>query len=360
MKFEKKINILMNRFIDYYKKTRTRVHLKKSSTGKYAFIGMGNHSINNLYPVLNYLNVSLKYIVIKTQQSAAIISAKFENILATNDLTSVLKDDEIAGVFICTNPANHFELTLQALNANKNVFVEKPPCSTLEELEILIVAEFNSKKVCLVGLQKRYSSCTELLKKKIKPNELISYNYRYTTGLYPEGDEVMDLFIHPLDLILHLFGDYSTISIQNTNSSRKENGTSIFIQLVHDNCVGNIEISTNYSWSNADETLLINTNGGIYKMENHELVTFEKKQGAFLSIPLEKISPNPTTITTLFHRNNFAPIMNNNQLFTMGYYSEIRTFVDLVENGKGNNVSTLTTLKCTFKLLNEIKNSYVH
>ena len=350
----------MNKFIDLYKRVRTRNYLKKSYSGKYAFVGIGNHSIHNLYPVLKYLNVPLKYIVSRTKETADAVAQNLGGVTGTNDFDMVLSDKEISGVFICANPTQHFALTLKALQNNKNVFVEKPPCTNMEELEKLIEAQKKTGKTCLVGMQKRYSPATAILKKNLKKDEMISYNYRYVTGSYPEGDEVLDMYIHPLDLIGYLFGDFNVLSVVNTNSDRKEKSGSVFLHLKHGNVVGNIEISTSYSWNCSEEILLVNMKSGVLKMENHESVMFQKKQMNLFGIPLEKISPNPVEIKHLYHRNNFTPVMSNNQLFTMGYYNELSTFINLAENGKGSNLSALEQLKLTFVLINEINKSYVH
>lgn len=48
--------------IERYKRVRSMRQLKQKYGGNYAFVGIGNHSTNNLYPVLNYLHVPLKYI----------------------------------------------------------------------------------------------------------------------------------------------------------------------------------------------------------------------------------------------------------------------------------------------------------
>ncbi len=350
----------MNKFIDLYKKLRTRNYLKKSYTGKYAFVGIGNHSINNLYPVLKYLNVPLKYIVSRTKATADMIAQNLHDVAGTNDFEMVLRDKDVTGIFICANPSQHFNLTLKSLENNKNVFVEKPPCTTMEELDKLIDAQKKTSKTCLVGMQKRYSPSTAILKKNMKKDDIISYNYRFVTGSYPEGDGVLDMYIHPIDLVSYLFGDFKVLSISSTNSGRNEKSGSVFLHLKHGHVIGNIEVSTAYSWISAEESLLVNMKSGILEMKNHESVTFQKKQMTMFGIPLEKVSPNPVEIKHLFHRNNFMPVMTNNQLFTMGYYTELSTFMNLAENGKGSNLSDLQQLKPTFALIQEINNSYVH
>lgn len=58
-----------------YKHLRSVRQLSQSYKGKYAFVGIGNHSTNNLYPVLDYLHVGLKYICCKSPDKLPLIEA---------------------------------------------------------------------------------------------------------------------------------------------------------------------------------------------------------------------------------------------------------------------------------------------
>ena len=52
--------------IERYKHIRSIKQLQQVPKGMYAFVGFGNHSTSNLYPVLGYLHVPLKYICCKS------------------------------------------------------------------------------------------------------------------------------------------------------------------------------------------------------------------------------------------------------------------------------------------------------
>ena len=41
--------------IDKYKRARSEAFLKETYSGAYAFVGLGQHSLSNLYPVITYL-----------------------------------------------------------------------------------------------------------------------------------------------------------------------------------------------------------------------------------------------------------------------------------------------------------------
>ncbi len=338
----------MNRIIKQLKNLRKQSYLKLEYQHKYAFVGIGNHSINNLYPIINYLRVPLKYIVVSSASNAALVDKNFEGVQGTNDLDKVLQDPEIKGIFISADPNSHFSLVKQALSHDKCVFVEKPPCKTETELQELVALEKNHKGFCLVGMQKRYSPVLNALM-EVKKEQIISYNYRFVTGPYPEGDKILDVFIHPLDLIAYLFGDFKIGSIQSANKN------TYFIHLVHNGFIGSIELSTDYSWKNAEEDLVLNTENGIYAMKNMDLLTFVKKSKTLFSIPIEKIKKTNTNIEVLFNRNNFNPIQENNQLFTTGTHDEIKNFIGLCENNKGKNKSALSTMTLTYQLIQQLK-----
>jgi virulence factor len=342
----------MDKLIRLAKNVRKQKYLNLEYSGQYAFVGIGSHSIENLYPVLHYLRVPLKYIVTRSSKNASAIDQHFNGVKGTNNLDEVLADPEIKGVFICANPSEHFSLVKQVLESGKHAFVEKPPCLNSTDLKALIAAEEKSAGMCLVGLQKRYAPCYEMLAEKMK--DVLSYNLRYCTGPYPEGDAVTELFIHPLDLALNLFGEGIIESVQTTGN-RKKGTYSVFVHLKHGSLVGNIELSTSYTWSRATETLSVNTPSGNYETTNAETLTFEDKLGSILTIPKEKIFGHQPTSTTLMNRNGFLPMWEHNPIYTAGFFDEISTFVQLCEGGKAKNNSSLKDLQNTYSIIEAIK-----
>lgn len=340
----------MDKLINRLKDIRKRSYLDKSCKFQYAFVGIGNHSINNLYPVINYLKVDLKYIITRSAGNAKLINDNFMHSEGTNDLKKVLDDEHIKGVFVCASPKSHFGLVKEILLANKNVFVEKPPCFTYEELQDLIECEKSSEGKCFVGLQKCFAPANVAVKRKLKGK--VCYNYRYVTGAYPEGDPFLDLFIHPISLISYLFGD-AVVKYKAVNKSNS--GITVYLHMYHSNgSNGIVELSTDYSWANALEELIINTEKGVFKIDNSEDLSFQPKQGTICNIPKEKIFGGKMTAVTLKKRNNFNPVFNNNQLYTCGYYDEIENFVHYCESGKYKNSVSLEDCLNIYEILKEL------
>jgi virulence factor len=342
----------MDKIIKFAKNTRKQKHLSLNYSTKYAFVGIGGHSMDNLYPVLNYLRVPIKYIVTKGTKNATTIDENFDGIIGTSDLKLVLNDPEIKGVFVCADPNAHFSLAKEILNAGKSVFIEKPPCRTIIELRELIGLETKANGFSMVGVQRRYAPCYSLLKKKIE--QPISYQLNYQTGAFPEGDILTELFIHPIDLTQYLFGPAEVTSMVKTES--KKGCITYLIHLSHDSLVGSLELSTDYTWSRATEQLSVNTAAGCFKTSNAEGLSFDDKLGSILKVPKEKVFGHQPTSKSLIHSNSFLPIWEQNPLYTAGFFNEISAFVERCEGWSEEGRSSFADLESTYVLIEKMRN----
>lgn len=345
----------IERLISIYKRLHNKTLLQGDYKMKYAFVGIGSHSVNNLYPVLDYLHVPLKYICCKSTSKVELIRKKV-GVTATVTLDDIIDDDEVGGVFVSVSPDAHYDIAKKVLESGKSLFIEKPPCGSVEELRSLAeIAERSNVRTVLVGVQKRYAPVTRIISRKLVKSGCVSYNMRYQTGLYPEGDPLLDLFIHPLDYVCFLFGRAEVYTVDCVRHGG--GGMTLLLILKHRNARGVLELSTDYTWRSGKEELTVNAKDGIYELEQMESLKFTPKPGSVFGIPMEKVCRNYRPITVdLFGRNNFVPILANNQIYTQGYFNEIKTFVDLVEgkNFKGCN-SSFRSLEATFELIDGLR-----
>ena len=336
--------------IKRYKHLRSLRQLRRTYGGKYAFVGIGGHSTDNLYPVLDYLHVPLKYICCRSSDKLSLIEAARPGVRATTSLPDVLANNEVKGVFVAAAPQAHFALASEVLRSGKALFIEKPPCQTLAELKQLIALQQEAQAVVAVGLQKRSSPIMRILKKELKGcNGPITYNLRYLTGAYPEGDALLDLFIHPLDCMTSLFGEATL------RWAEAVDGHTLLLMLSHRRATGILELSTAYSWSNATEQWTINTAKGTYDMAQFDELTFRSKPRQLMGVPLEKVFPHRPTAVSLFNRNNFVPLRANNQIVAQGYFDTVKGFVDAVEGNGTNIAAPLDSLVATYSLMESIR-----
>ena len=61
---------MKQQIINRYKRLRTEQYLCRTYRNDYAFVGMGQHALTNLYPVLHHLGVPLKYICVRSERKA--------------------------------------------------------------------------------------------------------------------------------------------------------------------------------------------------------------------------------------------------------------------------------------------------
>lgn len=101
-------------------------------------IGAGNFTGQVLLPALKKTGAELKIIASSTGVSGTHLGKKFGFEQSTTDVEIIMKDLEINTVFITTRHNTHARLALEALRAGKHVFLEKPLCLTLAELNEFI------------------------------------------------------------------------------------------------------------------------------------------------------------------------------------------------------------------------------
>jgi predicted dehydrogenase len=137
---------------------------------------------------------------------------------STTQPQTVLENPDVQLVIISTRHDTHADLAVQALQAGKHVFVEKPMAMNDEQLETLLAAaKASADRMLMVGFNRRFSGYVQQLKKlhahRVRPLVL---NYRVLAGRVPAdswihgpagGGRVIGEACHMLDLINYIVGD---------------------------------------------------------------------------------------------------------------------------------------------------------
>jgi len=96
---------------------------------------------------------------------------------ATADYTQVLANRDIDTVIIATPEHLHFEMTMAALKAGKNIYVEKPLAHTIEEGEQILKAAKAAGKLVQVGTQNRSNSLYGMARQLIQQGMIGECHY---------------------------------------------------------------------------------------------------------------------------------------------------------------------------------------
>lgn len=159
---------LNTRHINFVKCTETIIDYVKAKP-VIGVIGAGNYASRTLLPAFKKSNAYLHTIVSNGGLSGSILGRGLGFAQATTDIASILKNSEINTVVIATRHNTHSQFVIEALQALKNVYVEKPLALNLDELSAIEAAYHTAcmqKPIKLmVGFNRRFAPQIEIMKK---------------------------------------------------------------------------------------------------------------------------------------------------------------------------------------------------
>ena len=131
---------------------------------------------------------------------------------ATTRFEDLLEDPELDAVVIATPVPTHAPLAMQALEAGKNVFVEKPMAMNAADAEAMVELAEAKGLVLMPGHLLLYHPGVLMLKKIIDSGELgdvlYLYGNRQNLGKIRRDENALwSLGVHDLSVILYLIGE---------------------------------------------------------------------------------------------------------------------------------------------------------
>lgn len=172
-------------------------------------------------------------------EKAKVIAISEPNLpLGFNEFSNLSHDEiinhtEIDIIIVCTPNFLNKKLTIEALNAGKHVFCEKPPAFTASDVNEIRLAEKESGKKLMYGFNHRHHDSIIDMKKLIDSGEYGKvlwsrgrYGKSVTENYFKEwrakkemsgGGIIIDQGIHMLDLFLYLTGDYNVVKAEVSN-----------------------------------------------------------------------------------------------------------------------------------------------
>jgi len=178
-------------------------------------IGLGAWGKNLLrnFSSLNQCRVRMACDLDDAQCAAA--SEIFRGIVLTTKYEDILNDDKIEAVVIATPPAFHYKMAIQALEAGKDIFVEKPLVLNLDEGKKLVEEAEKREKILMVGHIMEYHPASLFLKKYVEDGVLGEIYYLYSSrinlGKVRDIENSLWSFApHDISLIMFLLDKYPT------------------------------------------------------------------------------------------------------------------------------------------------------
>jgi predicted dehydrogenase/threonine dehydrogenase-like Zn-dependent dehydrogenase len=147
-------------------------HASLAMTGKatsVAFIGSGNYATAVLIPAFKAAGAHLTSVASRGGVSGVHASKKYGFDETTTDTGSLFNNPNVDALVISTRHNSHARFVLQALETGKHIFVEKPLCLTLGELD-QIEGFMNRSNVgidspiVMVGFNRRFATQVQKIK----------------------------------------------------------------------------------------------------------------------------------------------------------------------------------------------------
>jgi predicted dehydrogenase/threonine dehydrogenase-like Zn-dependent dehydrogenase len=229
------------------KTVNTKSNDFSASKGVVGIIGAGNFTKMTLLPFLAKTPAKLEMIASAGGVTGTALAKKYNFTSSTTDSHEITKNENIDLVMITTRHNQHAKLTIEALNAGKNVFVEKPLALNVQELESIKAAYENSGKGLTVGFNRRFSPHAIQIKRLLGSNTgPINIIATMNAGFIPENVWIHDMAVgggrivgeacHFIDLITYLSGSLvDSVCMNALGNNPKENTDNASILLKYKN-----------------------------------------------------------------------------------------------------------------------------
>ena len=258
----------------------SRIVKKSEFNQAVSFIGAGNYTSSILLPAFKKANAHFQVIASRDGVSGLYCARKFNFNEHTTEPENILSDPETDTIVITTRHDTHAEYIVKSIAAGKNIFVEKPLCLNLEELD-QIQDEFNGaaqKAILMVGYNRRFSSHSlkikELLTTESSPKTFI---YTINAGEIPAehwtqdqnvgGGRLIGEACHFIDLLRFLTDSQISEFSLNHMSSMSKDTFSINLKFT-DGSIGTIHYFANGPKTLPKERLEIFTGNKALQLNN--------------------------------------------------------------------------------------------
>ena len=140
---------------------------------------------------------------------------KYGEVRFCREFSAVLSDHSIMAVALATPAVAHYEMAKVALEAGKDVFVEKPLATEVEQgAELKRIAEMN-QRILMVGHILRYHPAVLKLQELVRSGALGQIRYLYSNRLNigkirTEENILWSFAPHDISVILALMNEFPT------------------------------------------------------------------------------------------------------------------------------------------------------
>lgn len=253
-----------------------------------SFVGSGNYATAVLIPAFKEAGARLRSVASSAGVSGVHVGRKYGFEETTTDTEKLFSDPDTNAVVITTRHDSHARFVLKALQAGKHVFVEKPLCLTLDELEEIEAAytrlgKENKTPLVMVGYNRRFAPHVQKMKNllagvKWPKTFVMTVNAgaipteHWTQDREVGGGRIIGEACHFIDLLRFLAGTF--IESHTSVEMESPTGDTVTINLHFvDGSLGIVHYFANGNKSFPKERLEVFTGGRVLQLDNFRKLT---------------------------------------------------------------------------------------
>jgi predicted dehydrogenase/threonine dehydrogenase-like Zn-dependent dehydrogenase len=248
-----------------------------------AFVGSGNYATGVLIPAFKEAGAHMASVASSAGVSGVHAGKKYGFDETTTDTDKLFTDPNVDALVITTRHNSHARFVLQALAAGKHLFVEKPLCLTLSELDEIEAAharleEQGKAPLVMVGFNRRFAPQIQKIKALLAGvSGPKSFVMTVNAGAIPADHWAQDMEVgggriigegcHFIDLLRYLAG--SPIVAHSRMAMDSATGDTVSLQLgFADGSIGTVHYFANGCKAFPKERLEVFAAGRVLQMDN--------------------------------------------------------------------------------------------
>ena len=221
--------------------------MEKTRMGIIGIGGWGKNLLRN-FSELEEAEVAYAADLVEDRLESA--RSKYPDTRMTKDYREILADESIRAVVVATPGSSHYRLAREALEAGKDVYIEKPMTLTSAESRMLLETAEQRDRIVMVGHLLLYHPAVVKLREQLSRGTIGDLHYIYTQrvnlGKIRRSENALWTFApHDISVILHLV-EKQPVSVAAWGNSYVQEGVEdvVFVRVAfHDGVMAHIHVS---------------------------------------------------------------------------------------------------------------------
>jgi myo-inositol 2-dehydrogenase / D-chiro-inositol 1-dehydrogenase len=269
------------------------------------------------------------------QEAAREAAARFGISKVAGSADEVIADPSLEAVLICSSTNTHADLVIQAAQAGKHIFCEKPLDHTLERIDRALAAVEKAGVKLQVGFNRRFDANFARVRQAVASGEIGTPHLMHIVSRDPapppisyvkvSGGIFLDMTIHDFDMARFLIGDEveeiftaAAVRVDPEIGKAGDVDTAVMLLRFRNGVIGTID----------------NSRKAVYGYDQRAEVF-----GSGGAIATANVHPNLATISTAESVRRDLPLNFFMERYTESFANELRAFVDAVAEDKPTPVT---------------------